>query len=114
MDSTRTTLVVLAPALVAYLLPLAIPLSGPGLSWLRLAAIVWALLGIIIALDPAWTERITKMRQGLDLLRNATPTMAADSNPVRAGQEEPNPPTKEAQLRPITHPQDARITRHRP
>ena len=66
------------PPLVAYLLPLVIPLSGPGLSWLRFATIVWALLGILIALDPAWTDRIAKMRQGLDLLRNAAPPKGAE------------------------------------
>jgi tetratricopeptide (TPR) repeat protein len=72
MINARTVLVIFLPPLVAYLLPLALPLTGPGLSWLRFASIVWALLGTMIILDPAWADRVVKMREGLDLLRRAS------------------------------------------
>jgi tetratricopeptide (TPR) repeat protein len=85
VDKGRVALVIFLPPLVAYLLPLAIPLSGPGLSWLRFATIVWALLGILVALDPAWTERISKMRQGLDLLRSAAPSKGGDGSAAPYG-----------------------------
>ncbi len=85
MDVVRTLLVIFAPPLVAYLLPLVVPLTGPGVSWLRFASIVWALLGCLIALDPAWTDRMAKMRQGLDLLRNATPPKGAESSALPYG-----------------------------
>jgi tetratricopeptide (TPR) repeat protein len=81
LNATRNVLVIFVPPLGAYLLPLVVPVSGPGLSWLRFASIVWALLGIVIAIDPAWTERVTKMRQGIDLLRSASPPKNADSAP---------------------------------
>jgi hypothetical protein len=98
LDSVRIALVIFIPPLVAYLLPLVVPLSGPGLAWLRFATIVWALLGILIALDPAWTDRVAKMRQGLDLLRNAAPSKEADGSATLYGQAEAVPPqTPEAQ-----------------
>src|SRR5260370_29341661 len=92
MDAGRTVLVIFAPPLVAYLLPLVVPISGPGLSWLRFATIVWALLGAVIALDPAWNDRITKMRQGLDLLRSATPPKSADGSAPPHGPADAAPP----------------------
>jgi uncharacterized protein HemY len=85
VDTGRIVLVIFIPPLVAYLLPLVVPLSGPGVAWLRFATIVWALLGILIALDPAWTDRITKMRQGLDLLRNTAPPKVADGSAAPYG-----------------------------
>jgi hypothetical protein len=85
LDAGRTMLVIFIPPLVAYLLPLVVPLSGPGLSWLRFATVVWVLLGVLIALDPAWTDRIAKMRQGLELLRNAAPPKGADGSPTPYG-----------------------------
>jgi hypothetical protein len=63
MQITRTVLVILAPPLVAFLLPLVAPLSGLGVAWLRLATLVWALLATIIALDPGISEKISQMRQ---------------------------------------------------
>ena len=92
MDVGRNLLLIFGPALVAYLLPLVIPLSGPGLSWLRFASIVWALLGSLIALDPAWTERMAKMRQGLDLLRNATPPKGTENTTSLYGTADTFPP----------------------
>jgi tetratricopeptide (TPR) repeat protein len=82
MDASRTVLVIFTPALVAFVLPLLVPLSGPGWAWLRFASIVWALLGAVVALDPAWDERITKMRQGLDLLRSAGPAKSPGDSPA--------------------------------
>ncbi len=111
MDVGRTVLVIFAPPVVAYLLPLLVPLSGPGLSWLRFATIVWALLGAIIALDPAWADRIAKMRQGLDLLRNATPPKSTDGglashSPVDAAPLQ----TADTPRRMPAHPQRVRTT----
>lgn len=92
MHAGRTVLAILVLPLGVYLLPLVLPLSGPGLSWLRLAAIVWALLGTVIAVDPAWNERITKMRQGLDLLRSAAPPKGTDGSPAPYGPADAPPP----------------------
>ena len=111
MDVGRNVLLIFGPALVAYLLPLVVPLSGPGLSWLRFASIVWALLGGLIALDPAWTDRMGKMRQGLDLLRNATPPKGAESSASPYGPAEPshrNPKTPRGEHHP------ARLAHARP
>ena len=80
-DATRTVMVIFAPPAVAFLLPLVAPLSGPGVPWLRFATTVWALLGIIIALDPDWSNRIAKMRQWIDLVRSATPPGGSDTSP---------------------------------
>jgi hypothetical protein len=85
-------LVIFIPPLVAYLLPLAVTVSAPGLSWLRFATIVWALLGILIALDPAWNERMAKMRQGLDLLRSAAPPKGAEGRAAPYGPADTAPP----------------------
>jgi hypothetical protein len=57
-----------------FLLPLVVPLSGPGVAWLRFATTVWALLGTIIALDPDWSTRIAKMRQWFEVVSKATPS----------------------------------------
>ena len=92
VDTARIVLVIFIPPLAAYLLPLVVPLSGPGVSWLRFATIVWALLGILIALDPAWTDRIAKMRQGLDLLRSAAPPKGADGSAAPYGPADTSPP----------------------
>jgi hypothetical protein len=80
MDATRTVLVIFAPPLAAFLLPLALPLSGPGVPWLRFATTVWALLGMIIALDPDWSTRIAKMHEWFDVVRIATPSGDKGSN----------------------------------
>ncbi len=80
MDGARTALVIFAPPLVAFLLPLAVPLSGPGVPWLRFATTVWALLGTIIALDPDWSTRIAKMRQWFDIVSRATPSGESGDN----------------------------------
>jgi hypothetical protein len=80
MDGTRTALVIFVPPLVAFLLPLAVPLSGPGIPWLRFATTVWALLGIIIAVDPDWSTRIVKMRQWFDVVSRATPSGESGGN----------------------------------
>jgi tetratricopeptide (TPR) repeat protein len=97
VDTGRTVLVIFMPALVAYLLPLWVPLSGPGLSWLRFAAIVWALLGILVALDPVWTDRVTKMRQGLDVLRNAAPPKGGNESAAPYGPADTAPRTPDVQ-----------------
>jgi tetratricopeptide (TPR) repeat protein len=91
MDTARTVLVIFAPALGAFLLPLVLPLSGPGVPWLRFATTVWALLGIIIALDPDWSNRIAKMRQWIDLVRSATPPAGSDNG---SSFYEPTPPAQ--------------------
>jgi hypothetical protein len=114
MDIGRTVLVIFAPPLVAYLLPLLVPLSGPGVSWLRFATIVWALLGVVIALDPAWTDRIAKMRQGLDLLRNATPPKTPDGGLASHGLADADPlQTVDIARRTPAHPPRVRTTRSR-
>jgi hypothetical protein len=91
LDVVRNVLVIFVPPLGAYLLPLVVPVSGPGLSWLRFASIVWALLGIVIAIDPAWTERVAKMRQGIDLLRSASPPKSGDNFSVLSASMDPAP-----------------------
>lgn len=91
MINARTVLVIFLPPLVAYLLPLAIPLTGPGLSWLRFASIVWALLGTLIFLDPAWADRVVKMREGLDLLRRASKETDLDEGGGSAKGEDESP-----------------------
>jgi predicted negative regulator of RcsB-dependent stress response len=80
MDGARAAIVIFAPPLVAFLLPLAVPLSGPGVPWLRFATTVWALLGTIIALDPDWSTRIAKMRQWFDVVSRATPSDSGDNS----------------------------------
>jgi Tetratricopeptide repeat len=92
MDVGRTVVVIFAPPLVAYLLPLVVPLNGPGLSWFRFATIVWALLGALIALDPAWNDRMAKMRQGLDLLRNAAPPKGTNDGQAAHSSPDVSPP----------------------
>jgi tetratricopeptide (TPR) repeat protein len=71
---TRTVLVILAPPLVAFLLPLLVPLNGSGVAWLRLATLVWALLAAIVALDPGITAKVSQMREILRLWREAGPS----------------------------------------
>ena len=125
-DAARTAVVFFAPPLVAFLLPLAAPLSGPGVPWLRFATTVWALLGIIIALDPDWSNRIAKMRQWLDLMRSATPPPDYDSGsspcepatatPPQDDQAPRRPSSRPPRIpvpRPTAKPQDRRIVRQR-
>jgi hypothetical protein len=113
MYAGRTILVIFTPPLVAYLLPLVVPLSGPGLSWLRFASIVWALLGAVIALDPEWSERITKMRQGLDLLRSSGPPKGATgtSSALGTGDADPTEP-EDAPRRPPVRDRRHSAARH--
>ncbi len=114
MDVGRNVLLIFGPALVAYMLPLVVPLSGPGLSWLRFSSIVWALLGSLIALDPAWTDRMAKMRQGLDLLRNATPPKGAESSASPYGPADAAPPqAPDTPRRTPARPPRPRMTRTR-
>lgn len=113
LDTGRTVLVIFGPPLVAYLLPLAVPLNGPGLSWLRFATIVWALLGAVIALDPAWTERITKMRQGLDLLRTATPPKGFDGSPALDRPADAAQTSSQAARRPVPNAPRSHKSRRR-
>jgi hypothetical protein len=126
MDAARTAVVIFAPPLVAFLLPLATPLSGPGVPWLRFATTVWALLGIIIALDPDWSNRIAKMRQWLDLMRTATPPPDYDSGsslhepaaaiPPHDDQAPRRPSSRPPRIpapRPTVRPQDRRNVRQR-
>jgi hypothetical protein len=103
VQAMRTALVIFMPPLVAYLLPLAIPLNGPGLSWLRFASVVWALLGII-TLDPAWNDRIARMRQGLDLFLRASPPKSTTNSPALPGPADPALPqqTEDGPRRPAT------------
>jgi thioredoxin-like negative regulator of GroEL len=79
MQITRTVLVILAPPLVAFLLPLLVPLNGPGVAWLRLATLVWALLAAIVALDPGITAKVSQMREILTLWRETGPSQGAAS-----------------------------------
>ena len=102
MDATRTVLVIFAPPLVAFLLPLALPLSGPGVPWLRFATTVWALLGTIIALDPDWSTRIAKMHEWFDVVRSATPSGNKDSDSASA--DTYTPPAAEGPRRPPPRP----------
>lgn len=84
----RTVLVISVPALAAFVLPLFLPMSGTGLPWFRFASIIWAVLSTVVALDPAWSERIAKMREGLDLLRNATAPAPSATNSSSAKSED--------------------------
>jgi hypothetical protein len=95
MQITRTILVILAPPLVAFLLPLVVPLSGPAVAWLRLATVVWALLASIIALDPGISEKVSQMRAILSIWREAG-LSSADTG-------QPSPSTPAAQAAPISH-----------
>jgi tetratricopeptide (TPR) repeat protein len=74
MEITRRLLVIFAPPLVAFLLPLVAPLTGPGVAWLRLATLVWALLACIVVLDPKIADSVSKMSTVLNLLRQTTPS----------------------------------------
>ena len=96
MQVGRTVLVIIGPPLVAFLVPLVAPVTGPGLAWLRSATLVWALLAAVIALDPALGDRIAKMREVLSLLRDATPSKdtaasQADSRGPAADPERDSP-----------------------
>jgi len=71
MQVGRTILVIIGPPLVAFLVPHVAPVTGPGLGWLQSASLVWALLAAVVALDPALSDRIAKMRAMLSLLRDA-------------------------------------------
>jgi hypothetical protein len=102
MDATRTVLVIFAPPLGAFLLPLALPLSGPGVPWLRFATTVWALLGTIIALDPDWSTRIAKMHEWFDVVRSAAPSGNKDSDSASAATYPP--PDAEEPRRPPPRP----------
>ena len=96
MQAGRTVLVIIGPPLVAFLVPLVAPVTGPGLAWLRSATLVWALLAAVIALDPALGDRVAKMREVLSLLRDATPSKddtARQADPrISAADPERDPP----------------------
>lgn len=64
-NALRVSLVIFVPPVVAYLLPRFVAVGEPGLSWLRLGAVVWALLGAVTTLDPNRTERLGWMRDAL-------------------------------------------------
>ncbi len=81
----RTILVIIGPPLVAFLVPHVAPVTGPGLGWLQSASLVWALLAAIVALDPALSDRIAKMRAMLSLLRDAGPPSDTASQPGTQG-----------------------------
>ena len=81
MQIGRTTLVIIGPPLVAFLVPHVAPVTGPGLGWLQSASLVWALLAAVVALDPALSDRIAKMRAMLSLLRDAMPPGGVGSQP---------------------------------
>ena len=91
---TRTLLVIFAPPLVAFLLPLVAPLSGPGVAWLRLATLVWALLAAIIVLDPKIAEKVSQMRAVLSLLREAAPPRGVPGQADSYGPAEEAPRTQ--------------------
>jgi hypothetical protein len=63
MQITRTVLVILTPPLVAFL----VPLNGPGAAWLRIVTLVWALLAVIVELDPGISPKLSQMREILRL-----------------------------------------------
>jgi hypothetical protein len=90
MQITRTVLVIFTPPLVAFLLPLVVPLNGPGVAWLRLATLVWALLASIIALDPGIAGKVSQMREILRLWREA------GSSPDATGQDSQNVAVEQA------------------
>jgi hypothetical protein len=114
MDAGRTVLVIFAPPLVAFLLPLVAPLSGPGVPWLRFATTVWALLGTIIALDPDWSNRIAKMREWIDLVRSATPPAGSDNgSSLYEPPADTSPQVDEVPRRPNPRPMRSRPTRPR-
>lgn len=92
MQITRTLLVIFTPPLVAFLLPLVAPLNGPGVAWLRLATLVWALLASIVALDPGIAKKVSQMREILGLWREA------GSFREVTGQDSQNVPTEQAPL----------------
>jgi hypothetical protein len=92
MQITRTVLVILAPPLVAFLLPLVVPLSGPGVAWLRLATLVWALLASIIALDPGISDKVSQMRAVLSLWRDAGSSQSSTGQVSLSSPAEPAPP----------------------
>ena len=82
MQIGRTTLVIIGPPLVAFLVPHVAPVTGPGLGWLQSASLVWALLAAVVALDPALSDRIAKMRAMLSLLRDAMPPGGVGTSPA--------------------------------
>lgn len=81
----RTLLVIFVPPLVAFLPPLHTSLPGPALSWLRFVAVMWALLGAVTALEPAWGDRIAKMSQGLEFMRKSMPSKTEAASPASPG-----------------------------
>ena len=89
MQITRTLLVIFTPPLVAFLLPLVVSLSGPGVAWLRLATLVWALLASIIALDPGIADKLAQMRAIMSLWREASASPSAITPPPQ------KPPSQE-------------------
>ena len=68
LQAGRTALLILVPLLAAWFVPLA-----EGLAWLRTASVIWAILVVLVALDPAIGKRLTKMREVLSLLKDAAP-----------------------------------------
>ena len=64
----RTALLILVPPLAAWFVPLA-----EGLAWLRTVSVIWAILVVLVALDPAIGKRLTRMREVLSLFKDATP-----------------------------------------
>jgi len=69
LQAGRTVLLILVPPLAAWFVPLA-----EGLAWLRTVSVIWAILVVLVALDPAIGKRLTKMREVLSLLKDAAPT----------------------------------------
>jgi hypothetical protein len=113
----RKVLVIVAPPLTVFLLPL----TGTGIAWLRLASIVWALLASIVALDPNIADSVAKMDAVLNLLRHAAAPQGGSgradffSSPEQEQRPQPSPPvrTPDVYPSPVTQPRLTRTSKRR-
>lgn len=64
----RTALLILVPPLAAWFVPLV-----DGVAWLRTASVTWAILVLLVALDPTIGKRLTPMREVLSLFKDTAP-----------------------------------------
>jgi tetratricopeptide (TPR) repeat protein len=110
MQAGRTTLVIFAPPLVAFFLPVVAPLNGPGLPWLRFAAIIWALLAALVALDPSIGDKAAKMREVWAFFREVTPSGNALSKSDSTGSADG---VQAGALGPAVRPHDSLTARNR-
>jgi hypothetical protein len=75
----RTILVMAAPIAAVLVLQAFSAFTPNGLSWAKLISLAWALLYLLITIDPTLNDKITTARNIIDTVRETRPPRSAHS-----------------------------------